>query len=160
MILVVLPALSEANLNTQSQSDVSQSHWIYWIYFECLGWLDCPLDTLLPGNIMDNALQSLCTSLLTHGLLPGVQIWNITAGNHGQVSSFCMERSRTTLDTMLQWAQCSSTELQGQEMGTGQPNHLVRQQVTTWAPASCMPFLHSKKEGGEVSWDTKTEGEM
>lgn len=87
-ILVVLPVFNEANLNTQSQSDISQSRWIYCIYCECLECLDCPVDTLLPGNIMDNVLQSLCTSLLTHGLQPGVQEWNLTAGKHGQVPSF------------------------------------------------------------------------
>lgn len=112
-ILVVLPVFSEANLNTQSQSDVSQSRWIYLIYCECLERLDCPIDTFLPGNIMDNALQSLCTSLLTHGLLPGVQGWNINAG---QVPSFGMESIRTSQDTVLQRAQCTSTELQGQEV--------------------------------------------
>lgn len=115
MILVVLPVFSEANLNTQSQSDVSQSRWIYWIYRECSEWLDYPVDTLLPGNIMGNALQSLCTSLVTHGLLPRVQEWNITTGKHRQVPSFCMERARTSLDTILEWAQCTNTELQGQE---------------------------------------------
>lgn len=112
--LAVLPVFSKVNLNMHSQSDVSQSCWIYWIYCVCLDWLDCPVDTLLPGNIMDNALQ--CTvHPPTHWCLESrnrIQLfcWWKAKPSH----LLCMEQTRTNLDTSIQWDQYTNIELQGQ----------------------------------------------
>jgi len=114
---VVLPVFSKVNLNMHSLSDGSQSCWIYWIYCACLDWLDCPVETLLPGNIMDNALQ--CTvQAPTHtwaaAWSPGVQYNCSAGGRQSQATSFCTELTRTNLDTSVQWAQYTNLELQGQ----------------------------------------------
>lgn len=127
---VVLPVLSKVNLNMHSQSDVSQSCWIYWIYCACLDWLGCPEDTLLPGNITDNALQ--CTMHApTHtwaaAWSPAME-HNCSAGQRqSQATSFCMERTRSNLDTSIQWAWYTNIELQGQEAARkqAQDNQIV-----------------------------------
>lgn len=156
MILVVLPVFSEANLNTRSQSDVSQSRWIYWIYCECLGWLDCPVDTLLPGNIMGNALQSLCTSLLTHGSL-GME-YNYWKARANPLLLYGEDQDYPGHDVTV------SPVHQHRAAGPGNGHRAAKTSCETagltWAPASCMLFLHGKKEGGEASENTQIGGEM
>lgn len=109
---VALPVFSEVNLNMHSQSDISQSRWIYCV---CWDWLDCPVDKLLPGKIMDNALQ--CTvHAPTHPLAaawsPGMEYNCSAGGRQSQATSYHTGQIRANLCTSIQWAQYTNMELQ------------------------------------------------
>lgn len=112
-----LSVFSKVNLNTHSQPVIRQHGWIYWIYRVCFNWSDCPVDTLLPGNIMDNDLQ--CTVYApTHtwaaARTTGMEYICSAGREQSQATFVCVEWTRTNLDTTTQWAQYTNRELQGQ----------------------------------------------
>lgn len=144
---MVLPVFSKVILNMHSQSDVSQSCWIYWIYCVCLDWLDCPVDTLLPGNIVGNALQCTVhapTHIRAAAWSPGTEYNCSAGGRQSQATFFCTEQTRTNLDTSIQWAQYTNTELQGQVAARkwAQDSRIILSNSRSW-PERLLPACYS-----------------